>query len=237
MPRADLAAIVLAGGLGTRIRQLHPDVPKPLIPVAGRPFLDWILRYWRTQGIGRFIVSAGYRAEQIERHLAKDATLDAVCVAEDRPLGTGGAIRLAASRPECSDPFVVLNGDSLVLGALAPALAALRENDAALLGVEVEDTSRYGRLEISGDHRLVAFREKQPGRGLINAGVYVLPKSAVALFGEATPLSMEADMFPVLLRTGMRIAVIPSRAAFLDIGTPESLAEAADFIRQHFARE
>jgi D-glycero-alpha-D-manno-heptose 1-phosphate guanylyltransferase len=234
MPAAELTAIVLAGGFGTRIRSLHPDIPKPLIAVAGRPFLDWILRYWSTKGIGQHIVSAGYRAEQIERHLAEDPALNGRCIVEERPLGTGGAVRYAASLPECSDPFVVLNGDSLVLGELAPALAALEGNDAAVLAIEVEEASRYGRLEVADDGRLIAFREKQPGRGLINAGVYVLGKRALSLFPDATPLSMEMDVFPALLRARLKIAVIPSRAPFLDIGTPESLAEAEGFIRRYF---
>ena len=235
MRAADLTAIVLAGGFGTRIRSLHPDIPKPLIAVAGSPFLDWVLRYWSAQGIGRFIVSAGYRAAQIERHLAGDPALNGRCIVEERPLGTGGAVRHAASLPECSDPFVVLNGDSLVLAALAPALAALEENDAAVLAIDVDEASRYGRLEVAPGGRLIAFREKQPGPALINAGVYVLRKRALALFPDATPLSMEADVFPALLRAGLKIAVIPSHAPFLDIGTPESLAKAEDFIRQHFS--
>src|SRR5690242_14585491 len=161
MAETESTAILLAGGFGTRIRALYPDIPKPLIPVAGRPFLEWVLRYWRSQGIGLFVISAGYRAEQIARFAAEQNVAAASCITDEEPLGTGGAIRLAASSPEMSDPFVVLNGDSLVLAPLSPAWEALKASDGVVLAVDVPDASRYGRLDVSEGGRLAGFCEKE----------------------------------------------------------------------------
>src|SRR5690242_21933905 len=115
MAETESTAILLAGGFGTRIRALYPDIPKPLIPVAGRPFLEWVLRYWRAQGVRRFVISAGYRAEQIARFAAQQNVAAASCISEVEPLGIGGAVRLAASSPDMSVPLVVLYGYALVL--------------------------------------------------------------------------------------------------------------------------
>ncbi len=118
------AAIILAGGQGTRIRELFPNVPKPLIPAAGEPFIEWVLRHASTQGIGRFVISLGHLAEVGQdyfRNRAPDG-LTIRTVVEREPLGTGGAVewaqRTAASN---ADPLVILNGDSLVLADYAPA--------------------------------------------------------------------------------------------------------------------
>lgn len=234
-------AVVLAGGLGTRIRHLHPELPKPMIPVAGRPFLGWVLRYLRAQGITRAVISAGYRAEVIEDWAATEPEpgLTVQVVREETPLGTAGGFRYAleALGPLEDKLAVVLNGDSLVLADLAPAIAAAQGPgaDAALVGVEVEDASRFGSLEVDAQGRLVAFREKRPGAGLINAGVYVWRLAAMAARLPArTPLSFEHDVFPALVEAGA-LRAVAARAPFIDIGVPESLASAEDFVARHFA--
>jgi D-glycero-alpha-D-manno-heptose 1-phosphate guanylyltransferase len=229
------SAILLAGGAGTRIRELYPDTPKPLVPVAGRPFLDWVCRYWASQGVNRIVLSLGYRADVAERYLAARqwSGLTVEAVREEQPLGTGGAIRFAAGR--AGDPFVVANADSLVVADLSGAAALLADPtlDGVVVGVRVEDTARYGSLDISGDGRLLGFREKRPGRGWINGGVYFLRQRLLPLFPAASPLSMESDVFPALLAAGARLGVLPVEAPFLDIGTPESLGQAGGFIEQH----
>ena len=118
MDPRDSCLILLAGGKGTRVQGLYPDVPKLLIPVAGRPFIEWMLLYWTARGVRRVIVALGHLAEVAERYFQSNAPedLELLTVREGKPLGTGGAIRLAAGHPACSDPFIVANGDSLAFG-------------------------------------------------------------------------------------------------------------------------
>ncbi|MGD9648392.1 MAG: sugar phosphate nucleotidyltransferase [Pirellulales bacterium] len=235
-----VCGILLAGGAGTRLRSLYPDVPKPFIDVAGQPFIQWVLRQFAGQGIEDFIVSLGHLAEVAERQLNKRPVdgLQVRCVQEPTPLGTGGAVRFAASA--CDHEWLAIaNADSLLLAdwhGVWPRLADPAV-DGVLLGVEVDDASRYGQLAVDGDDRLVGFREKQPGAGLINAGVYVFKRRLLARFPDRVPLSLEHDVFPSLLAEGAHFEVERTRAEFLDIGTPETIRQAARFVERHFAVE
>ena len=123
MSLESATVILLAGGFGKRVRHLHPDLPKPLIPVAGRPFIDWICGYWARQGIRRMIVSLGHLAEVAERHFqsADWGDVEIQTVKEEEPLGTAGAVVHAARTHDCSDPFIVANADSLVFGPISKA--------------------------------------------------------------------------------------------------------------------
>lgn len=232
--------ILLAGGFGTRIRELYPDVPKPMIPVAGQPFLEWTIRYWVQQGFHRFIVSLGHLAAIGERFCAarNGQGLDIRTVVESAPLGTGGAIHYAAQTCGVSDVFVAANADSLVVADMRPAMQLMQDPqvDGVLLGVPVPDTTRYGSLAVEGA-RLTGFREKRPGTGLINGGVYVLRRKMLDLFPTQRPMSVETDAFPALLSSGADLRVVPADAPFLDIGTPESVRQAEHFVLSHFAQE
>jgi D-glycero-alpha-D-manno-heptose 1-phosphate guanylyltransferase len=235
--REGLVAVVLAGGRGTRLRRVLADRPKPLAPVAGRPFLEWVLRYLRAQGVKRAVLSTGYLAEQIQG-FADELDLsgiDVSCVEEKEPLGTAGGF-LEAWRSDARDASaaLVLNGDSLALSSLAPLLDL--QADAAVLGVRVDDASRYGTLDVDTASRLVAFREKmpQPGSAVINAGVYAFRRTTIERFAALKrPLSFETDVFPALLQHGADIRVAETSAPFLDIGTEESLARASGFIAEN----
>lgn len=232
-----MTALLLAGGFGTRLRHLHSDVPKPMIAVEGKPFLEWVIQYWRRQKVTRFVVSLGHLAEVAQQYFDTRPKDDCEIhtVVEREPLGTGGAIRYAASAVGLSDPFVVANGDSLVAADCSAAfdLAPRPEVDGIVLGVRVEDASRYGSLDIDpGQNRLLGFREKQPGAGVINAGVYWLKEPLISRFPGQNPLSIERDVFPELLRSGAHLRVVEVSAPFLDIGTPESLEQASGFIRR-----
>lgn len=233
---ANTVAVILAGGLGTRIRHLHPDVPKPMIPVAGRPFLEWVLHFLRRQGIGTAVISSGHLAEVVERHFAAHPVpgLTVQCVAEPTPLGTGGgllhAVATSGLKPES---WLVLNGDSMVFADLPLAAKPLATPavQGVVVGVAMDDASRYGTLRFDAEGRLQSFEEKRPGAGVINAGIYFFKAPVVARFPAARPLSFEKDVFPRLLADGIRLDVSATTAPFLDIGTPESLAQAGEFIR------
>ena len=234
----NVTAVVLAGGLGKRIRHLAPDVPKPMISVCGRPFLEWIVRYLQRQGVCQVVLATGFRSDVVERHFVKGlvAGVGTVCVAEPGMLGTGGgflyAARQSGARPEV---WVVLNGDSLVLTGLAEAARLLGEPEVqgVLVGVPMADSSRYGTLNFDGGKRLTGFEEKRPGAGVINAGLYLLKPSLLAEFPSARPLSFERDVFTRWLARGLDLRVHVTQAPFFDMVTPESLPLAEPFIANH----
>jgi NDP-sugar pyrophosphorylase family protein len=241
-----ISIVVLAGGRGTRIAHLRPDTPKPLVAVNGRPFLDWLTLYIAAAGPRRFVVSAGYKAEQIAAWAVAAATtllpgaaepLTIKVVAEASPLGTGGAIINCLGH--CEEWFLALNGDSIALCDIA-ALAAMAGTaglDGAIVGLPAADTSRFGSLDVGADGLLKGFREKQPGAGLINAGLYLLRRSQLEPLRRPGMISVETEVLPRLLADGRRIAVLDAgAAAFIDIGTPETLAAADAFIAGHMDR-
>lgn len=228
-----VAAVVLAGGLGTRLRGVLPDLPKPMAPVAGRPFVEWVVRYLAAQGVRDVLVSTGYKADAFTSHFSQlqvPGIERLLCVAESAPLGTAGAFEFSARMSRWQPQrWLVLNGDSLLLCDLEPLMTA--DADVAILARWMEDASRYGSLEIAPDQHLVRFREKQPGSGWINGGVYSLTADFAASFPASRPLSWETEVFPSFLASGGRVRAVPADGPFLDIGLPETLAQAAAFIR------
>lgn len=234
----NACAIILAGGRGTRISHLQPHLPKPLIPVGGRPFIEWVIRHLQSQGVRRFVVSLGHLAEVAEAYFRERPAdeLSIKTVQETEPLGTGGGFLFAEQAAGEAELLLLANGDSLVLADLAGAWRQFEDPtvDGVVVGLEVEDAARYGGLDVDGEGRLLQFREKRPGAGLINAGVYCFRRRLLASFPGQLPLSMELDVFPALLAKGANLRVHCCRAPFLDIGTPESLAHAGEFLNRHW---
>jgi D-glycero-alpha-D-manno-heptose 1-phosphate guanylyltransferase len=237
---SQVTAVVLAGGFGTRVAHLLAGIPKPMMLVAGRPFLEWVVRYLARQGVGKVILSTGHLAEVVEAHFRGQPVAGVVtrCIAETRPLGTAGgflnAVRVSGERPAA---WLVLNGDSLVLADLVPGVAELSDPAVAgvVVGCSMPDASRYGTLAIGAGGGLCGFAEKRPGKGVINAGVYLLRHSLVQQFPSTLPLSFEQEVFPQLVARGSRIRVRAVEAPFLDIGTPESLGQAEMFVKDNRA--
>lgn len=231
-------AIILAGGRGTRISHLQPHLPKPLIPAGGLPFIEWVIRHVQSQGVRQFVVSLGHLADVAEAYFRERPVdeLSIKTVRETEPLGTGGGFLFAQQAAGNADPLLLANGDSLVLADLAGAWQKFEDPtvDGVVVGLEVEDAARYGGLDVDGEGRLLEFREKRPGAGVINAGVYCFRRRLLAAFPQQHPLSMELDVFPALLRQGAKLLVHRSTAPFLDIGTPESLAAAGEFLSRHW---
>lgn len=236
---SEVVAVVLAGGFGTRIKDLLPNLPKPLAPVAGQPFLGWVLTYLQRQGLTQALLSTGYLAAAITdyAHTEPIPGLALECYPETTPLGTAGGFINAVQQSQKSPPaWLVLNGDSLVVTDLVPMVAYLEDEqvDGVILGVSVEDASRYGSLVYDASGKLLTFAEKQAGKGVINGGVYLFRHSLVQQFPAKMPLSFEYDIFPVLLKQGVYLKIHVVTAPFLDIGTPSSLAQAEMFIKQVF---
>lgn len=224
-------AVILAGGLGTRLRSAVPDLPKPMAPVAGRPFLELLLGSLRAKGFGRVVLSIGYLSEVVVDYFgSRYRGMEIDYAIEAEPLGTGGALRAAVSR--CvSDHAFVFNGDTyldLEIDELAGKWQASRKP--IIVARQVEDTSRYGRL-LAGEGRVLSFEGAgTSGEGLINAGCYVLP---TGLFeGETLPekFSFEQDFLAqAVLRQVFEVFV--SRGKFIDIGIPEDYLRAQEDLR------
>lgn len=218
-------AIILAGGFGTRLRSVVADVPKPLAPVAGEPFLLRLLRHLASKGMQRVILSVGYLADQIEAAAGDSyAGMDILYSREDAPLGTGGAMRQAMSLLT-SERALILNGDTF-LDVDAAAMDQLwQDTGHPVIAVrQVPDTGRYGRIGLDGS-RIVSFGDKVAGMGLINAGVYLFPADLFAGFDLASPFSVEADFLAHEVHR-RDFAGLCCDGYFIDIGVPEDFARA-----------
>ena len=230
-------AVILAGGAGTRIRQMYPDIPKPLIPIAGRPFLGWQIEWLRAQGVTEVILSIGYRAEQIVAYFAEHPVTGVRVrpVVETEPLGTGGAIRFAAQG--ISAPWAVIcNGDSLCPAPLAEmrAVAGRSGCRAVVLGSVMPDASDYGTVESDAADRVTAFIEKgrRAGAGCVNAGVYLVDAAWARGFSGRVPLSVEREVFPAMAPG--ELLLCRTTAPFLDIGVPDRVVQAEKFFKRYF---
>ncbi|MBD2363485.1 NTP transferase domain-containing protein [Anabaena minutissima FACHB-250] len=237
-PPNEVIAVILAGGYGTRIKHLLKGVPKPMVSVAGRPFVEWVVRYLKTQGITKAIISTGYLAEVIEQHFQTHPVdgVQIICCRENIPLGTAGGFLNAVHHSEdVPNIWLVVNGDSLVFANLALLSNHFydKKNSGVIVGLSVNDASRYGSLVCDQSGELEKFAEKRPGAGIISAGVYLLKNYLLKEFPDTLPLSFENEVFPLFLTKQFSIQVAITDAAFLDIGTPESLAQAESFILQN----
>ena len=240
-PLADIDVAVLCGGLGTRLRSVLGETPKILAPVAGRPFLDHLLAWLASFGARRVVLCLGFRATAVLEHIASHPFpgVEVVTSMETEPLGTAGALRLALPHLR-SDPVLVMNGDTFVdadLGAFAAAHRA-RKAAASILCATVPSTARYGRLDIDGAGRIRRFSEKDPADsrpGPINAGLYLFSRAWLADFARGTGASLERDVFAASA-PGTFDAIAADGLTFIDIGTPESFAEADRVVGQALGR-
>jgi D-glycero-alpha-D-manno-heptose 1-phosphate guanylyltransferase len=222
-----MQAIVLAGGLGTRLRSVVSDLPKPMAPVAGRPFLAWILDGLAQAGFDRVVLAVGYRHEAIVQHFGpKHLGTVLHYSVEEKPLGTGGAIRLAA---DCISawPAFVLNGDTyLDLDYRAMLDAYLMGREQMSMAVcKVADAGRYGGLDLEHGH-VRGFREKGvSGPGLINAGTYLMSDSVLDRIPRDVPFSFEQQLLAPEV-SAIRPAAFIAEGLFIDIGVPEDYERA-----------
>jgi NDP-sugar pyrophosphorylase family protein len=231
---SECPVLILAGGLGTRLRPIVTDRPKALAPIGDRPFLEIQLTLLRDQGARRFVLCVGHRADQI-RALMGDGSRLGVQLdysAESGPLlGTGGALRLAERFIE--PRALVLNGDTYLAADYARLYTQHIEERsradvvATLALARLDESGRFGTvlLEPSGRY-LAGFHEKQQdhertGAGWLNAGAYVIERDLIDLIPPGVPCSLERDVFPAALSGGRPLAAFPCAQPFFDIGTPD----------------
>lgn len=220
-------AIVLAGGLGTRLRDVVKDVPKPMAPIRGKPFLGYLLEGLAGHGIRRAVLSVGYRNEAIIEHFGnKYNGMEVAYAVEPSPLGTGGGIALALPLTQGED-VLVFNGDThFEINLPAFAAAHLRHRTVTLALKALRDFDRYGVVRIDGTGRVTGFEEKGPrALGLINGGIYGLNRAWFAGFPLPQAFSFEADFLQRHCGSAALYGV-PMEGTFIDIGIREDYERA-----------
>jgi D-glycero-alpha-D-manno-heptose 1-phosphate guanylyltransferase len=220
--------IILAGGLGTRLRTAVPDLPKCMAPVAGKPFLSHVIDHFREQGIEKFIFSLGYKHEVIQAFLdAAYADYNKQYVIEQEPLGTGGAIQLAGRQATEKD-VLILNGDTLFSIQLAVQTAFHQQHQAhcTLALKPMQHFDRYGVVELQENGAIKSFKEKQfYESGLINGGIYALQVAAFLNEGLPAKFSFEKDYLEKLYTARPMYGIVQDEY-FIDIGIPEDFEKA-----------
>ncbi|WP_422777353.1 sugar phosphate nucleotidyltransferase [Pseudomonas mediterranea] len=218
-----MRAYVLCGGFGTRLSAVLQGSQKAVVDIHGRPFLALVLAELKQAGVSQAVLCAHYRADQLAEllpSLMAETGLDLQIVVEEQPMGTGGAILHALQQVPPEGRFLVLNADTwLDRGAYRLAMTAPGD---VLVGVEVDDRSRYGSLQCAEDLQLLALNEKGlSGPGMVNAGVYAFTADALQ-HSVVQPCSMEQDILPMLIRR-RSLKVCAYSGPFIDIGTPDAL--------------
>lgn len=229
-------AIILAGGLGTRLRAAVAEVPKPMAPINGHPFLECQMDFWLKQGIRHFILSVGYKHELISSYFGSEyrgATID--YVVEDVPMGTGGGLLLSLKYLSNTNPFLLLNGDSFFDVSISELLKHHLANRAAVTFslFRTSEEGRYMGMRLRDDGRILSLGDKQnQSTALANGGVYVVDPKVFDGYPAPTKkvLSLEADIFPELLKSEAGMWGHESKGLFIDIGVPEDYFRAQDML-------
>lgn len=221
-----MQALILVGGEGTRLRPLTQTVPKAVMPLAGRPFLSYMIDWLGRHGVEEVVLACGFKAAAVREVLGEGGSPRLSYVEEPEPRGTAGAIKFAAS--ELAERFLALNGDVLTDLDLSSLIDFHQQRGArATLGLyPVQDATGYGLVRRDQEGAVLEFLEKpqrlEPGE--INAGTYVLEHSVLDLVPEGEMVSIERDVFPRLIDEGLY--GLPLDGYWMDIGTPERYLQA-----------
>lgn len=226
------SAVILAGGLGTRLRSVLPDIPKPMAPINGRPFLEILIDYWITQGIKKFILSVCYRHEVIINHFGNNYNGALIeYVIENEPLGTGGALMLASKKLSCNQPFLLLNGDTFFEIDFNLLKNTYKKNNAdwCFSLFRIGENSRYMSMELSN---LGVIKSLNSGFSkhdtLVNGGVYLVNPLALRFNNTSKIIihSLEDNIFPHAMSIGQKMIGQEFNGLFIDIGIPEDYTKA-----------
>jgi D-glycero-alpha-D-manno-heptose 1-phosphate guanylyltransferase len=225
----DIKAVLLVGGLGTRLRSIVPSTPKPLASVGDKSFLELLVRQLHYQRIRRLVMCTGYLGDQIKKEFGDGQSRD-VTIEYSRelcPQGTAGAVKLAESHLQDVSEFLVMNGDSFLEIDFHRLIRFHREHGGlvSMAVLQVSNAARFGTVQMDADGRVIGFLEKtgQETSGIVNAGVYVFDRTVLEHIPEG-PTSLERDVFPRVLHRG--VYALEQHGMFIDIGTPEDYARA-----------
>lgn len=226
--RGGYECIILAGGLGTRLRSAVPDLPKCMAPVSGKPFLHYLIHYLLEQGVDSFIFSLGYLHEVIEAYVLNNyPLLNYQLSIEEEPLGTGGAIQLACKKAS-TENVLVLNGDTMFKVNTNKLMSFHDQHEAActLSLKPMQHFDRYGVVDINKDSYIQSFKEKKfYEQGLINGGVYALHVKKFLDLELPEKFSLEKDYLETYCTTQKMMGLVQDEY-FIDIGIPEDLKKA-----------
>ncbi|HEY9216158.1 MAG TPA: sugar phosphate nucleotidyltransferase [Ancylobacter sp.] len=227
-------AIILAGGLGTRLSSAVPDLPKPMAPIRGRPFLEHQMDFWIGQGVERFILSVGYKRQLIMDHFGVQYRGAPVSYAvEEQPLGTGGGLLVAAEG--LSEPFLLLNGDTFFDVDLQAFFAFHRSRGSqwSFALFRTGETQRFMGMDVAADGRINSLEPIPEGANrLANGGVYIVDPAAMAAvsFPQGEKVSLEYELLPAIVRSGGRLYGVEIPGRFIDIGVPDDYFRAASIL-------
>lgn len=227
----NITAVILAGGLGTRLRSVISRKPKVIAEVNNRPFIFYLLKQLDDFGLDKVVICTGYKSEAVKKEIGnKYNNLDIIYSVEEKPLGTGGALRLAM--PLINTPrALIMNGDSYLDIKLNVFVewAQRNKSEVALCLLKMKDTKRFGRVVLKDEYRIKSFEEKNQNNtpGYINAGIYFLDKELLTTMPINEFCSIERDLFPNWLDKNCHGYIFDNK--FLDIGTPESYKQAMGF--------
>lgn len=238
MQNNHVAALVLAGGLGTRLSSVLPNTPKCLAPVLDQPFVYWLIKSLNYQGINRIHFSLGHLSNQVISYLESKnwPNTNISWSIESLPMGTAGGFLQAAQASDIStDYWLVMNGDSLSNQSIPEMIkfAITKKADLTIMAALVTSTTRFGTIISNNNEQLCGFSEKKAGQGLVSSGIYLIKKNCLEDFSKNVNLSFEYDVFPDLINSSKNIYVSNQIGQFIDIGTPESLQYAANFINNN----
>lgn len=228
-----VTAVILAGGLGTRLRMVVSDRPKVIAVINGRPFITYLLDQVENAGLQKVVLCTGYMAEVVAKEIGETyKTLRIIYSEEVEPLGTAGALKLA--EPYLNSEYIlVLNGDSYVEVDLNKFFKwnFTMGCTASIVLSQVDDVSRYGQVLVVEDDQVISFEEKgeESGPGWINAGIYLLKRVLISTISPNINISLERDIVPLWISQGLH--GYRCRGRFLDIGTPEAYNMAHHFFR------
>lgn len=220
-----MQAVLLAGGLGTRLQSVVNDRPKPLADVCGKPFMEYLILELKKHGITDLVFAVGYKGEMVEEYFGdgKQLGVNIEYSYEKEQLGTAGAIKNAGGYIKESE-FFVLNADTFYQAAYRDVIDLYKQTNVemALVLRKVPDVSRYGSVKLE-DHLITGFNEKVSEHipGVINGGIYLMRNTVLDLISEGKKCSLENEIIPQLLADGKRLGAVVNEGYFIDIGVPD----------------
>lgn len=230
-----MEAVIFVGGLGTRLRETVPNLPKPMAPVAGKPFLDYLIKFLEKNKVSKIILSVGFKSDIIINYYSNhNFNLDIKFSEEITPLGTGGALKKSLELIENKD-FFVLNGDTYFPINLKNFLEFHKNvsSDLTIASYEIKNELRYASLSLNDDGKVTNIEKSISDKCYINAGIYIFNKYKLENFFKFNKnkekFSLEDDVFPVFIKK-MNVYANIFHENFIDIGLPKDYKNAYNFV-------